>query len=74
MKKRYCLLAAFLLMATFANAQIVNIPDPVFKAKLLSALPQTKSLLLPHRMPLAKFSLTIRLTQTTMAKSRYPKR
>lgn len=39
MKKRYCLLAAFLLMATFANAQIVNIPDPVFKAKLLSALP-----------------------------------
>ncbi len=36
MKKLYFTLAAFLFLV-FANAQIVNIPDPVFKAMLLGA-------------------------------------
>ena len=36
MKKFYITLVTFLFLAV-ANAQIVNIPDPVFKAKLLQA-------------------------------------
>jgi len=35
MKKIYLII--FLIMCTVFNAQIVNIPDPIFKAKLLSA-------------------------------------